>query len=69
MNPFTKLEAPDVLRILLHLQQGRTQAEVAELFGVSQQTISAIKTGRRWSEEVRRIRGLSFTHTHSKEEG
>lgn len=55
MNPAQKIRARDLLPILLLLQQGRTQAEVAERYGVSQQTISAIVTGRRWREELQRI--------------
>jgi DNA-binding XRE family transcriptional regulator len=46
----SKLTEEQVVKIKLLLKEGiLTQREIADMFGVSQLTISAIKTGRRWS--------------------
>jgi len=45
-----KLTEEQVIQIKLLLKEGiLTQQEIADMFGVSQLTISAIKTGRSWS--------------------
>lgn len=47
-NPAAKLRDVDVRSIRRLLVSGWTQREIAERFNVSQQTISNIKSGKRW---------------------
>jgi predicted XRE-type DNA-binding protein len=49
-SPNHKLTEEQVIQIKLLLKEGiLTQQEIADRFGVSRLTISAIKTGRRWN--------------------
>lgn len=45
----SKLTEPDVKMIKILLKQGKTQSEVASIFGIARCSVSAIKTGRNWS--------------------
>jgi predicted XRE-type DNA-binding protein len=48
--PNSKLKEEQVIQIKLLLKEGiLTQQEIADMFGVSQLTISAIKTGKIWN--------------------
>jgi DNA-binding XRE family transcriptional regulator len=49
-NPQHKLTEEQVIQIKLLLKEGKlTQQEIADIFGVSQMTISLIKSGKKWS--------------------
>lgn len=52
-HPMAKLSASQVRRIRSHWQSGLTQKTIAEMFGVSRQTISKICRGVSWRPEPR----------------
>lgn len=43
-----KVTAAQVAEIRTLLEQGKTQEEVASMFGIKQVTVSAIKRGKTW---------------------
>jgi len=48
-HPRSKLTEKGIVKIKILLEEGNlTQKEIAEKFGISQTTISDIKTGKRW---------------------
>jgi DNA invertase Pin-like site-specific DNA recombinase len=48
-NPCAKLTAEEVLKIFEIANAGVPQKEIAEIFNISQSTVSRIKTGKRWA--------------------
>lgn len=49
-NPRAKLQWADISVVRRLRREGRTQQEVAAIFGVSKNTVSQIDLGRRWRE-------------------
>jgi len=45
----TKLTDKEVKEIIVKLRIGYTQSTIAEIYGVAQQTVSEINTGRAWN--------------------
>lgn len=55
-NPRAKLREDDVPEILrLYRESGLSQSKIAKMFGVNQQSISNVVTGKRWPITIRKL--------------